>query len=216
MDTNVDPPRSIWHHPYDDDAYMNGLSEMERERVKGLQGKIPNDADIAAESSEDDSHRDYDAGYNPIGGSNHTAGAPSGGISKFGRKMKDKMTNSTHEQREAMRREREAQERATYERHQHYRQAMTRALETGQPQFIGRDNQGREIYVESPYGPSIPPGQAGVGYNPYTQGPYANPNAKFIRPREEYGRPYGYGYGGGMGLPLMGGMMGGMMLGSMF
>ena len=127
--------------------------------------------------------------------------------------MKDKLTGSTHEQRAAERRQREEEERRTYERHQQIRVAMMRAAETGQPQFIGKDRNGKEVYIEPPQGAQMPPGA--YGYNPYTQGPYANPNATFIRPQYEYGRPYGYGYGGGYGLPLAGGLMGGMLLGGM-
>src|SRR4051794_21811217 len=36
VDTTKDPPRSIWHHPYDDDIYMNGLSSEERAKVQGI------------------------------------------------------------------------------------------------------------------------------------------------------------------------------------
>ncbi|KAA6409334.1 MAG: hypothetical protein FRX48_06887 [Lasallia pustulata] len=128
---------------------------------------------------------------------------PSGGMSRFGRKMKDRITGTTHEQREKLRVERAEEERRIYARHQAIRQAMSRAMETGQPQLIGRDRDGKELYIEPPGQVAMPPG--GYGYNPYTQGPYANPNATFVRPSYPYARPYGGGYGGGLGMPLMGG-----------
>ena len=57
-------------------------------------------------------------------------------------------------------------------------------------------------------------------YNPYAQGPYTIPNARFIpypAPNAGYYRPGygGYGPGYGMGLPIMGGLLGGAMLGGL-
>jgi len=98
-----------------------------------------------------------------------------------------------------------------YKLHLAFREAMARAVQTGQPQFLAKDRNGRDIFVEPPGGPSAPPGA--TGYNPYSQGHYADPSARFLRPQNPYSRPYGYGYGGGFGLPMMGGLMGGMLLG---
>lgn len=215
VNTNVEPPKSIWHHPYDDDEFMNGLDPQERRRVQDLQ-RIPSQADIEAESSDDD----VDGGKHSNHSIPHNDELPprepqqSGGVSKFGRRMKDKMTNSTHEQREAQRRQRAEEEQRAYQRHMEIRQAMSRAMQTGEPQFIGKGRDGRDMYIEPPRG--MRPIQGGYGYNPYMQGPYGNPNTQFIRPQYPYSRPYGKGYGGGYGLPLAGGLMGGLMLGSMF
>ncbi|KAI9819282.1 MAG: hypothetical protein M1827_007439 [Pycnora praestabilis] len=223
VNTNVEPPHSIWHHPYDDEDYLDSLDSSERKRVMAMH-RVPTEADLAAESSDEDGegghhHNRYgddgsggDSGYLPPRDTNQPTG-----MSKFGRKMKDKMTSSTHEQREAERRQRAEEERKQYERYQVYRLAMSKAVETGQPQFIGKGRDGKDVFIEPPNGPNLP--QGARGYNPYTQGPYANPNATFIRPQYAYSRPYGYGYGGGYGLPLAGGMagglMGGMLLGDM-
>ena len=226
VDTNAKPPKSIWHHPYDDEQFLNTLDPKERARVQNLH-KVPSEADYAAESSDDDG----DFGHHHSGYNKNAATArpdssrpinqelpprnpqPDKGVSKFGRKMKDKITGTTHEQREAQRREREKQERETYERHQMIRQAMQKAAETGQPQLIGKDKNGKEVYIEPPNGVEMP--QGARGYNPYSQGPYTNPNATFVRPNYGYSRPYGGGYGGGYGLPLAGGLMGGLLLGDM-
>lgn len=120
----------------------------------------------------------------------------------------------------------------------HIRTQMVRAQETGVPQLLGKDEQGREVYIEPP---GIEPlgmggmggfrgmggmeggggfggyaGGRGYGVNPYDQGVYANPNAKFIRPPPQpYGRPFGGGYGGGYGLPLAYGLGGGLLLGGL-
>ncbi|SLM38870.1 WW domain [Lasallia pustulata] len=181
VDTNVDPPRSIWHHPYDDQDYLRSLPPSERTRVQGLL-KVPSHADIQAESSDDDASHGPHAHARPASAAAATPSTsqPSGGMSRFGRKMKDRITGTTHEQREKLRVERAEEERRIYARHQAIRQAMSRAMETGQPQLIGRDRDGKELYIEPPGQVAMPPG--GYGYNPYTQGPYANPNATFVRP----------------------------------
>lgn len=162
------------------------------------------------------------------------------GLSGFGRRMKDKVTGTTHDQRVQDRARRAEEERAYYEAHRKFRQALQRAEATGQPVLFAKDRDGRDVYVEPPswgayggpgggiyggrpgmgmagpagYGPGGY-GPGGYGWNPYTEGVYMDPNARFIRPANPYNRPYGGGYGGGMGLPLMGGLMGGMLLGGL-
>ena len=221
VDTNVEPPRSIWHHPYDDEQFMDSLDPEERRRVQNLQ-RIPSQADLEAESSEDDG----DGGKHHGQPDHSTLGNaelpprdphPTGGVTKFGRRMKDKMTGTTHEQREVQRAQRAEEERKTYQRHMELRQAMSRAAQTGQPQLVGKGRDGKDIYIEPPQ--ALGPGRGmyggGYGYNPYTQGPYSNPNATYVRPQYPYARPYGGGYGGGFGLPLAGGLMGGLLLGDL-
>lgn len=244
VDTNVSPPRSIWHHPYDDDQYLSTLSSEERERLQ-VTAQTPSHADIAAESSADDSdnghhlnkqdakptkssHVAFELPERPAPDDKKDGG---GGLSKLGRKVKDKLTASTHEERERDRERRNQEEQEAYARYQQIRSAMTRAAQTGQPQRLGKNADGQDVYMEPPrvdaYGNHMAPGGYGYGgvsggryqaYNPYTQGPYGNPNARFVaypRPSYAYGRPYGRGYGGGMGLPLAGGVVGGMMLGGL-
>lgn len=214
VDTTADPPRSIWHHPFDDEQYVSTLDPHEREIATRLHRSVSL-KDIEAESSDDEAGHGHGHSHG-AGPSSSTAGAaktaelpprPSGsephGLSKFGRKMKDKITHSTHEEREKDRQLRAEQEQAAYQRHLRTRQAFARAMETGQPQYLGKDSTGRDVYIESPYGPSAPDGA--YGYNPYAQGPYANRNARFVRPQAPYGRPYGYGYGGGYGFPIVSG-----------
>ena len=217
VDTNTDPPRSIWHHPYDDDEYLATLDPSERKRVSGLHHPMPNQADMMAMSSDEDGDGHHPSkNQAPVGSSSKQQPTSS---SKFGRKLKDKLTNSTHEQREAQRRQRAIEEQKAYERHQHIRQAMSRAIETGQPQLLGKDSDGKDLYIEPPQGLGRDgyPGQGygPRGYNPYQSGPYATPNARYVRPNYGYGRPYGGGYGGGYGLPLAGGLLGGMVMGDM-
>ena len=180
---------------------------------------MPSQADLEAESSADDEGNDDPRMHRGQG-----QGEGVTGIHILGRKMKDKLTSSTHTEREAQRRQREEEERRIYEQHQHFRQAMSRAAQTGEPQLLGRDRNGKEVYIEPPmadYGGGMGfgggrtyPGNA-YGYNPYQSGVYANPNARFVRPQMPYARPMGYGYGGGygmgMGAPLLG-LGGGLML----
>ncbi|KAF2100487.1 hypothetical protein NA57DRAFT_54571 [Rhizodiscina lignyota] len=210
VDTTADPPRSMWHHPYDDDEYLKSLPKEERENINRLQKSISL-KDIEAESSDEEGHAgpSRTAGAPEISGS---SGQPTG-IHKFGRRLKDKVTQTTHEERETSRRQRAELERQQYEQHLAYRRALSQAIQSGQPQYLGKDRNGRDVYIEPPSGPGAPRGA--YGYNPYTQGPYANnPNARFIRPQYDYNRPVGYGYGGGLGLPLVGGLLGGALLGA--
>lgn len=207
VDTNVKPPRAIWCHPYDDEQYMNSLDPKQRQTIKGSL-RVPSQADITAESSDEDG----DHHHHP---STSTAElpprdpAPPTGVTKFGRKMKDKITHTTHEQRSQERAQRAEEERRAYQRHQELRAAMSRAAQTGEPQYVGKGRDGKDMYIEPPQG-------GGYGYNPYAQGPYGNnPNATYVRPQYPYNRPYGGGFGGGYGLPLAGGLMGGLLLGDM-
>ncbi|KXL46862.1 hypothetical protein M433DRAFT_153283 [Acidomyces richmondensis BFW] len=204
VDTTADPPRSIWTHPYDDEEYLRSLSSEERERIE-----------------QESMHR----GYPPRTASSssfHTPEElpPREGKKSLGRKLKDKVTGTTHEQRVQERRMRAEQEQRAYEQHRQMRQAMARAAETGQPQYVGKDPDGKDVYVEPPsYQGGYGGYGGGYGYNPYEGGVYTTPNARYIRPSNPYSRPYGGGYGGGYGMPLAlglgGGLLGGMLLGDM-
>lgn len=152
--------------------------------------------------------------------------------------MKDKLTNSTHPEREARRRKREEEEAAMYRRHQAIRDAMRKAIQTGEPQLLGKDRQGKDVYIEPPrhtagYYPSSGIAGAGTtrlgmypaggyGYNPFMPGggpfgpsPYATGMGAYGRPGMPYNRGYARGYGGGAGLPLAMGLGGGLMLGGL-
>lgn len=220
VDTTKSPPRSIWQHPYDDDEYMSTLTPIERRKIQGIQ-RVPSEADIEAESTDDEASTPLPKrpAQNTSTDDNPT------GIHKLGRKMKDKITNSTHTERETRRRKREEAEIAAYRRHQAIRNAMNKAVQTGEPQLIGKDRNGKDVYIESPYGSGmnrrVYPG-GGFGYNPCMTGmqgpfgmsPYGGMNARYGRPNTPYNRPYGRGYGGGYGMPLLG-LGGGLMLGGL-
>jgi hypothetical protein len=190
VDTKADPPRSIWHHPYDDDQYLNTLSAEERENISRLHRSVSL-KDIAAESSDEEGHTPKKAAPTGSGNtsSSHSADQPISGLHKFGRKMKDRLTHSTHEERERDRQQRAEEEQQAYQAHLAFRQAMSRAIQTGQPQYLCKDRSGHDVYIEPPNGPAIPAGAR--GYNPYAQGPYGDTNARFVRPDYPYSRPYG-------------------------
>jgi hypothetical protein len=230
VNTAVDPPRAIWHHPFDDDEYLATLSGPERARIDSVHNpphEAPLDDDDAAGRG---SGEHFPTELPPRDAAD--PGAPTGGVHRFGRRMKDKLTSSTHEERQARRAQQEAEDAAAYERHQRYRAAMAEAERTGEPQLVGQDKQGQDVYLEPSYG-----GRAGgygpraYGINPWAVGggPYAGGGMRYARPPGMYGRPYGPygggygryggygGYGGGYGMGGMGmmgmGMGGGMMLG---
>ena len=119
-----------------------------------------------------------------------------------------------------------------YQRHLSIRQAITKAMQTGEPQLIGRDRDGKDVWLEPPQYSGSRSYPGGYGYNPYRGmggglgGPMGGgmygggggmfaPPGMYSRPGMAYGRPYGRGYGGGYGMPMAlgGGLLGGMMLG---
>ncbi|KAL9087567.1 MAG: hypothetical protein Q9159_003583 [Coniocarpon cinnabarinum] len=227
VDTRAEPPRSIWHHPYDDEQYLSTLSSEERERLQE-QARVPNKRDTEAMSTDgedagDESPDAYQKMPKISSPQQPDAASGEGSSSQlpqqkrpFGRKLKDKITGTTHEQRVQDREQRAKEEERQYQEYMAMRTAMRRAIQTGEPQFVGRDRDGKDVYIEPPTPPGAYRGyavQSGRYVNPYSQGPYTNPNARFLRPGNPYSRPYGPGYGGGIGLPLAGGVAGGLLLG---
>jgi hypothetical protein len=208
VDTNSNPPRSIWVHPYDDEQYLSTLSPEERKKHSRMHRTMTLE-DLAAEDSD---HDDLPPRPTTKGAAAGSTSEQPKGLTKFSRKLKDKITGQTHDQREQSRARRAEQERQAYLAHLRARQALVKAIQTGEPQFLCKDQQGRDVYIEPPRGAFAPRGA--YGYNPYAHGPYANPNVRIVRPAGPYGRPYGYGYGGGAGLPIAAGFLGGAMLGT--
>ena len=217
VDTNAKPPRSIWTHPYDDDTYLRSLPSKERERIQEEEReRMQLDSDnVSAKSAEGVAA--------PLPPRPSTSGSAGTDKKSLGNKLKDKLTGTTKEERQRIRAQREEEERQYYEAHMAFRRAMQKAQMTGEPQFLAKDKDGRDVYIEPPGGPGRGYGggygggygQQAYGISPYSSGPYADPNARFIRPQQPYARPYGGGFGGGMGMPLAGGLMGGMLLGGL-
>lgn len=219
VDTTKDPPRSIWVHPYDDEDYLSSLPFEERDRIEResmSRGYPQSKAGVIASHTDDE-----DDHYNPNHASSSSANAelpprPTDGKGKgkasFGRRFKDKFTGTTHEEREQERARRAQEDRRLYEQHLAFRRAMGEAARTGQPQWVGKDRDGKDIFVEPPsYGARGYGVGGGYGYDPYGRGAvYSTPNAKYIRPQSPYARPGMNGY-----MPLMvgGGLLGGLALG---
>lgn len=216
VDIAQEPPRSIWTHPYDDEQYLSSLSSEERKRIEHeptMLNRQPSEADMMAEHTDEEDQRDH-----------HEAElTPRPEKLSLGRKLKNKITGTTHAQREEARQQRARDEKDAYQRHIAVRRAMLKAAETGQPQPVGRDRNGQEVYVQPPaqYNIAYDPGPwAGRGmFNPYSGGMYSPPSSRYARPIGPYGRPCGYGYGGGYGIPLGlglgGGLLGGLLIGDM-
>jgi len=216
VNTKADPPKSYWEHPLDVPEIVSSLSSEERERLQEEENQLRQRHPISAEHSEDESHHHSGPELPPRPAGSHAPGA--GGAKKsFGERFKDKVTGMTHEERAQDRQIRAREEQEYYEAHIRLRQAMQRAQMTGQPQFFAKDRNGKEIYIEPPGGPGMGYGGYGRGYgvNPYSSGPYSNPNARFISPGYPYNRPYGAYRGGGYGLPIAGGLAGGLLLGGL-
>jgi hypothetical protein len=101
VDTRANPPRSIWHHPYDDEQYLSTLTSEERERLQETH-RTPSAADLAMDITDEEDDHDYDAkAPAPPSGAPRSADPelpprPSKDSKKsgLGRKLKDKVSSS--------------------------------------------------------------------------------------------------------------------------
>ena len=102
VDTSAKPPRSIWHHPYDDEQYLSTLTSDERERLQETH-RTPSAAELEMDltDEEDGDHHDVKGSAPPRGASSSanaelpprpTADSKKSGI---GRKLKDKVTGKS-------------------------------------------------------------------------------------------------------------------------
>ncbi|KAI5476881.1 hypothetical protein MNV49_007117 [Pseudohyphozyma bogoriensis] len=188
VDTRATPPRSSWVHPYDDPQYLNSLPES-----------APARQHTSAFSPADDGKKpkkDVPTGQAALGGGEEKK--------SFGRKLKDKVTGTTHEQRVKERQLRAEQEKKQYEAYLQRRQAIIEAQRSGryQPRYaapMGGYSNG--LGYGGGYGYGYP-GNMGYGYGG----------------RSAYGG-YGYGRGGmgggGLALGAGAGLLGGLLLGDM-
>lgn len=178
VDTRATPPRSTWHHPHDDEQYIASLPDKERERIKGLQ-REPSLEDIKAESSDDDtgsSHGQAEAASDQQRQQPDTGPEKLSRRQKFGRMLKDALTDTTHQERAAERERRAEAERRADQQYLHKRRLIERAIETDEPQLLGRDPMGKEVWVEPPKGaPDL----------------HGNPNVRVISTGGYFGGPPG-------------------------
>ena len=228
VDTMSSPPRSIWHHPYDDETYLNSLPASEREQIRATQSSLgppgskrrPSQADIIAESTDDedddddddddnDDHDDHQPrthlkekggrGQRPQPKKKEAAKKPPDETRSLGRRFKDALTGTTHEQRAAERARRAAAERELYRQHRQLRRAMLEAMRTGRPQPLGRDEDRVHVFLEPP-GHTFPGVVAVRPLSPYVSevfyddadGRRPGPPGRYLRPEPDM---YGYGYG---------------------
>ena len=227
VDTKANPPRSIWVHPHDDQEYLSTLSSEERERIQEAEEAMHRPltpASIDEKPHRDEKHHKPSESY-PSDLPARPSQSTQGGKKALGERLKDKVTGSTKEERARERAQRAEEERRYYEAHMKFRQALRQSQITGQPQPMGKDAQGHDIYLLPPqngYGGGYGGYSSGIGGRYIQPSPvYNDPNARFISPPGQtypgYGRPYGYGgYGGaGLGLPILGGLAGGALLGGL-
>lgn len=92
---------------------MNSLDPKERQKIKGSL-RVPSQADITAESSDEEGDHHHQPNQTGTPELPPRDPNPPTGLSKFGRKMKDKMTGTTHQQREQECAQRAEEERRAY------------------------------------------------------------------------------------------------------
>ncbi|KAB5582887.1 hypothetical protein GE09DRAFT_284455 [Coniochaeta sp. 2T2.1] len=146
VDTTTDPPRSIWRHPYDDKVFLDSLPPAERDELhqQGLLGhpNHPRTHDVYV-STTDEEPDDLVAGSS-------TKRERKSAFAKFERKVKDRLTHSTHAERQARRRRRAEEEQSGYQSYRLFRRKLEDAMRTGEPQELGLDDDGREVYLQPP------------------------------------------------------------------
>jgi hypothetical protein len=205
VDTLSNPPRAIWHHPYDDEVYLNSLPNDEREQIhrtsSGL-SRRPSAADIAAEDTDMEADWELESsapGGEPPNPSHDTHARPLGFARGLGRKLKNQLTGTTHEERAAERIRRAVVEHELYRQHRLLRNAMKQAMHTGRPVAIGRDENRVHLFLEPP-GHTFPGVIDVKPLTPYLsevfydkEGPRPGPHGRYLRPE---GEMYGMGYGG--------------------
>ncbi|GAA5922172.1 hypothetical protein JCM3775_003516 [Rhodotorula graminis] len=221
VDTRATPPRSIWSHPLDDPDFLDAHPEIAKEFAPPA-GAPP--AETSATPSVVDEKKGHHSLFHRGGddkaaeeerrGHNHDHDHASTSAKKddrtLGRKMKDKLTGKTHEERVKERKDRAERERREYDEYLRRRGEMLRAVNAGQyrssysapqgpyrvqPMYGGRYGGGG-MYGRGMYG--------GRGYGYYPAGPMG------------YGNGIGMmGRGPGMGMAMGGGLLGGLLLGDM-
>jgi hypothetical protein len=200
VDTNASPPRSIWHHPYDDEQFLASLSAAERDQLKqkGLLGP-GGDHDLAAE---------YESTDDEVGGRSgdtHPESAGSGRKGKLAR-LEDKFKNKQLERQARRDRERQQEDEA-HAAYKHFRKTLEEAVRSGRPAIMGIDKQGREVYLQPPgavyHGVSgyhnVSEGLTEVLYSPGGGPGIGAPGSRFVKADGVYG--YAGGGGGGGAFP---------------
>ncbi|GAA5965064.1 hypothetical protein JCM3765_004844 [Sporobolomyces pararoseus] len=219
VDTKASPPRSIWVHPLDDEVYLKQHPEhREASRLYAPpQGPPPGAASssgsgggaaaVSTPSDSKSSHNPFSSHHHggaaaPSSSSNsHSSSSTSAGKKTktkdertLGRKLKDKMTGSTHEERVAQRKRQKEEEMKAYQQYIMRRNEILKAQREGRYQTV---------YAA----PSMP-----YGRPMYSSGYYGSPYSRYGGyGGGYYGRP-GYG-GAGMGAGM--GLLGGLAVGSL-
>ncbi|KAH8982597.1 hypothetical protein EDB92DRAFT_1893789 [Lactarius akahatsu] len=206
VDTNADPPRAIWTHPYEDEQYLREHPEV-REKVGSL----------AQQQGSNDPSGSKPARRHSFNGRDSTSMVPdehptSPDASQKGKekrgffgKLKDKAIG-TKEEREAYKKEQARIESERRRQHAELIRAQRARYAQEQARFAQQQamyNQGQ--YPAGPYqrryGP--PPGNPYGGYGP------------------GYGTGYGYGYPSprqgrsSNAVPILGALAGGLLLGDL-
>ncbi|GAA6049302.1 hypothetical protein JCM3770_005930 [Rhodotorula araucariae] len=238
VDTKANPPRSIWSHPLDDPDFLRANPEI-AQKYAPPPGAPPGDSSTSSSggttpahsSSADEKHRhSFGRGEGDDGHKKGETLRKSRPVQQqqqqqqqhntqekhddrtLGRRMKDKLTGSTHEERVAERKKRAEEEKRQYDEYLRRRGEMLRAV-----------NQGRyQTSYSAPAGPyRVQPLYGGMyGSSRYGGGGYGG-YARYPAGPMGYGsgigmmRP-GMGMGmGGMGLGMGAGLLGGLMIGDM-
>jgi len=199
VDTNSSSARAIWHHPYDDEAFLSSLEAEELERVKreGLSAVVGDGTkvcveDLIAEESDEEEGQEQTPPPSPGKGDKQRR-------RPLTCKLKELLTGASHTERQSQRAHRSALEHTLYSLHRILRRAMSDTMTTTHPSLLSRDANRTHMYLEPP-GHTFPGVISTRRINPYfteilydrEYGRKAEKSGRFFRPE---GEMYGEGYG---------------------
>ncbi|KAM0753767.1 hypothetical protein T439DRAFT_322655 [Meredithblackwellia eburnea MCA 4105] len=233
VDTTSNPPRSIWVHPYSDRQYVMSLPESSEVRqhyanllaeAQDVKAGYPSDTKSGANSAGGAAKSDSYSNQGTTSSSSKASTSTSPTIPEkrtFGRKMKDKLTGTSHEERVKERNDRKERDLKEYQQFLMRRQQQAEERQRMyQEQGFGNQQQGyyappSQAYPSN-YGARYPGSYGyggGYGYggrSGYGGGYYGNGSGYYD------GGMYGARRSGmGAGVGLAGGLLGGLLLGDL-
>lgn len=167
-DANKGGGRSTWNHPLFDELYLSSLDPAERTCVE-WDNKLFTLRQLGinvALASEPESVRDAREVLQHQGAVADSA-EPVRGFRKMGRRLKDGMTKSTHAEREEKRKGKKKRHDIFVNAQARLSRAFAQSRETGIPQFVQQDVDGRDVVV-------LPPRPTPMAFEPMPPDPFAS------------------------------------------
>lgn len=143
VDTSSQPPRLIWHQTYDDAIFHSASPYVENVQL-GSHNSNNSDCSLPQSSLYSQNLPSHQRRVRQSETQTQNQRVP-----KLYRKIKDIVTNTTHEERVEARQMREQLEQEVYHRNA-YTRTKKQAMPTHGSQRYGRDHRGRDVWIGAP------------------------------------------------------------------